>query len=329
MKKITLILLTITCFLSCSDSTQDESASLPSITTSPITSITETAATSGGTILSDGGANITSKGIVWNTSPNPTIALSTKTIDGSGNNNYTSTLFGLTRGTTYYIRAYAINSLGAVYGNEISFSTPDITTGLIANYKFNGNANDLSGNNYNGAVSSGMTLSNDRFGNVNSSYKYNGDGGSNISYPTTIGNNFSSGEFSICLWIKHNYSIIPANTIWFKGGSWAEGGLSLNSNSKIQLSQINKPTISSTNIINPNTWTFIIFTYSSNLLKIYINGALDSTNTYPGFNWSTVVNTPAAGIGIRTGNTFLGDIDDFKIYNISLNQSQINYLYNN
>jgi hypothetical protein len=315
---------------SCSDSSQDEPATLPSIITSPVSNITENSATSGGSVLSDGGANITSKGLVWNTSPNPTIALPTKTIDGSGNSDYTSTLFGLTRGTTYYIRAYAINSSGTVYGDEKSFSTPDITTGLVANYKFNGNANDLSGNNYNGIVSSGMTLSNDRFGNANSSYSYNGDGGSNISYPTTIGNNFSNGEFSICLWIKHSYSNIPANTIWFKGGSWAEGGLSLNSSGKIQLSQINKPTISSTNSINPNSWTFIVFTYSSNLLKIYINGALDSSNTYTGgFNWSTAVNTPAAGIGIRTGNKFFGDIDDFRIYNISLNQSQINYLYNN
>lgn len=79
----------------------------------------------GGTITSDGGYPITARGIVWSTSPNPTIALSTKTIDGSGIGTFVSVATGLITNpvTTYYIRAYATNSNGTFYGGEMTIST--------------------------------------------------------------------------------------------------------------------------------------------------------------------------------------------------------------
>jgi len=49
----------------------------------------------------------------------------------------------------------------------------DLSTGLVAYYPFNGNANDVSGHGNNGAVN-GATLSTDRFGSANSAYALNG-----------------------------------------------------------------------------------------------------------------------------------------------------------
>lgn len=82
------------------------------------------------TINSDGGNSITSRGVVWNTSINPTIALSTKTNSGTGTGTFTASLSGLTASTVYYIRTYATNANGTVYGNEISFTTTGITPSL-------------------------------------------------------------------------------------------------------------------------------------------------------------------------------------------------------
>ena len=95
--------------------------SVPTITTTTITSITTTTASSGGIINNIGGASVTNKGVCWSTSPNPSIADS-HTDDGSGTDIFVSNLTGLTVNTTYYVKAYATNSAGTGYGNEISFN---------------------------------------------------------------------------------------------------------------------------------------------------------------------------------------------------------------
>jgi starch-binding outer membrane protein SusE/F len=92
------------------------------ITTTAAGSITGTTAVTGGNITADGGSAITARGVCYGTSHNPTIAGS-KTSDGSGTGIFTSNLSGLSGLTTYYVRAYATNSAGTVYGNEISFTT--------------------------------------------------------------------------------------------------------------------------------------------------------------------------------------------------------------
>lgn len=100
---------------------------VPTLTTTELSSLTGTSAISGGNISSDGGATITAKGICWNTTGNPTV-LDIITNDGSGTGSFTSSFNGLTIGTTYYVRAYAINSIGTGYGNQISFTTLNIPT---------------------------------------------------------------------------------------------------------------------------------------------------------------------------------------------------------
>lgn len=93
-----------------------------SLTTSSITDITGLTATSGGDVISDGGLPVTQRGICWGVSPNPTID-DNFTNDGSGTGNYVSYISGLTINTVYYVRAYAINSVGVSYGNEVMFTT--------------------------------------------------------------------------------------------------------------------------------------------------------------------------------------------------------------
>jgi hypothetical protein len=108
------------------------SIQLPTITTTAVSNITQFSASSGGNISSDGGANIIRRGIVWSTSPNPTyipgiISPQFGTIEiGTGIGTFTGNL-SLSPSTQYYIRAYAANSVGTVYGNEINFTTQSST----------------------------------------------------------------------------------------------------------------------------------------------------------------------------------------------------------
>jgi hypothetical protein len=102
--------------------------SLPTLTTSAISGVTATGATSGGTISASGLNPITASGVCWSTSPTPTIAHS-KTAENATSGAFTSTLTGLTAGTTYYLRAYATNAAGTAYGAQVSF-TPGLQNWL-------------------------------------------------------------------------------------------------------------------------------------------------------------------------------------------------------
>jgi len=110
---------------------------LPELTTTTPTEVTGTSVKTGGNITSDGGADITSRGVCWGITPNPTTANS-KVESGSGSGSFTATITGLSSATKYYVRAYATNEKGTAYGNEVSFSTTlnpkQIQYGLIINY---------------------------------------------------------------------------------------------------------------------------------------------------------------------------------------------------
>lgn len=93
---------------------------VPSLTTDPV-NVVNNKWNSGGSNLWKGGANITERGVCWATSPNPTIA-NTKTTEGPGELGFSSRIF-LPANSTNYIRAYATNSYGTGYGNEITLTT--------------------------------------------------------------------------------------------------------------------------------------------------------------------------------------------------------------
>ena len=115
---------------------------LATITTTGVTGISGPSAMSGGNITATGGSTISHRGVCWATTTSPTTANDT-TLDGTGTGtgSYTSTLTGLSANTTYYVRAYAINSAGTSYGNEVSFTTGDI-------YTMGSGVTDIDGNTY-------------------------------------------------------------------------------------------------------------------------------------------------------------------------------------
>lgn len=98
-------------------------AFIPTISTIDPTNIDTSIASAGGIILEDGNASITSKGVCWSTSPHPTIDLNSKTNEGRFSTDFASNMTGLIPCTQYYVRAYATNSAGTGYGNELSFTT--------------------------------------------------------------------------------------------------------------------------------------------------------------------------------------------------------------
>jgi hypothetical protein len=112
-----------------------QSIVFPTITTTVASNIGANTAASGGNITQTGGAPVTARGICWSTNQNPTIT-DGKTTEGSGTGQFASQAINLLPGTTYYIRAYATNSSGTGYGNQVTVITtktvPVITTKAIS-----------------------------------------------------------------------------------------------------------------------------------------------------------------------------------------------------
>lgn len=104
------------------DNTNTLNLLVPVLTTSTIQGITQNYASSGGNITSKGASNVITRGVCWSRTNPPTIADSL-TSDGSGMGSFSSYIDGLTPNTTYFVRAYAVNSAGTGYGNVVSFKT--------------------------------------------------------------------------------------------------------------------------------------------------------------------------------------------------------------
>lgn len=97
---------------------------IPVVETADITDITQHSAVGGGDVIDCRGSEVTARGVVWSTSENPTLD-DYNTSDGYGTGSFTSTLTDLQPERTYYVRAYAINSAGTAYGDQIHFTTEE------------------------------------------------------------------------------------------------------------------------------------------------------------------------------------------------------------
>jgi len=109
VRKLTLIsfiVIVLSTLISCEKKNEP-----PTVTTSDVTNITKTSAFVGGNVMDDGGATVTERGIYYSTSTSPETT-GIKLQIGSGTGTYSTSLTGLTAGTTYYIKAFAINSEG-------------------------------------------------------------------------------------------------------------------------------------------------------------------------------------------------------------------------
>lgn len=111
-------------------------AALAQVSTAQVTAVSSNSAASGGSIISDGGLQVTVRGVCWSKFANPTIDNSSKTVNGSGNESFVSYLTGLDPGTAYYLRAYAVTAKGTAYGNQLTFQTavtkPEVSTTIVS-----------------------------------------------------------------------------------------------------------------------------------------------------------------------------------------------------
>jgi len=96
---------------------------VPTLSTTAISNITSFGAATGGDVTLDGCSPITARGVVWDIVTGPVLGSNNFTTDGTGAGTFTSQITGLAASTTYFVRAYATNSSGTAYGDEVSFQT--------------------------------------------------------------------------------------------------------------------------------------------------------------------------------------------------------------
>lgn len=212
----------------------------------------------------------------------------------------------------------------------------NLTNGLIAYYPFNGNANDQSGNANNGTVN-GAILATDRFGNLNSAYKFDG-----INDYIEYGDlSIFDNSFSVSLWIYfEEINLSQIKRIIGKGRApdtnthnWS---LNLETDNSISFFWEDENdvdhTISSINKVEAFKYYHLVISLSTNNNKynLYINGVNEATGTMSSF---PAENDDNLIIGARQGITQIerfinSHIDDVRIYNRTLNENEVQALYN-
>jgi uncharacterized protein (TIGR02145 family) len=154
---------------------------LPKVTTSSVSSITDSSAVSGGNVTYDGGSTVTARGVCWSTSHNPDIG-DDHTDDGTGTGTFVSMITELAPNTQYYVRAYATNSEGTAYGNEVGFSTqvglPELTTAVVTSIT---DISAVSGGNITSdggtfITAKGVCWSTSQYPDINDDHTYDGTG---------------------------------------------------------------------------------------------------------------------------------------------------------
>lgn len=179
------------------------SVSVPGVTTASVTNMGNATATGGGNVISDGGANVTERGICWSTSHNPTISGSHGS-NGAGTGNYTVNMMGLTPNTTYYVKAYAINSQGTAYGEEVNFKTSQTPT-----YTVSASVNPTNG----GTVTGGGTYEQGQSCTVNAtaatgySFQKWTENGSQVSTNASYTFNVSANRSLVANFTAQSYTI--------------------------------------------------------------------------------------------------------------------------
>jgi len=206
---------------------------------------------------------------------------------------------------------------------NVNVGLPD---GLIAYYPFNGNANDESGNENDGTVN-GATLTIDRFGEVSSAYRFDGNDAI-FANPLNI-----EREYSLIAWV--NIGNLPNNNLGFIVIEESQSG-SANFNLDIRINEA--PSTLFRNIgsntfqtvgspLSQNQWSLIVATYDGNFLRVFANGILLAENEVGQQNLRGNATSLGIGDDASGGNpAFIGNIDDVRIYNRALSPEEIQLL---
>jgi len=255
---------------------------LPTITTNVVNTITENSVIGGGNVTDDGGCGVISKGSCWSINPNPTIANS-KTTDGSGTGSFTSNITGLSCGTNYFIRAYATNSSGTVYGNSITFSTevctyiPTVSLNTITKY----------GDTY--ATFSGSVTS-----DGNSTVTERGFVYSTLPNPTTSSSKITAGT-GTGLFTANAYGLV-SNTKYYVR-SYA-----INSIGTAYSDQLDFTTLTSASVVSISTSITIDITTSTATLGGNISSDGGNTVTERGVVYGLSINPTTSNTKIQSGD---------------------------
>jgi len=231
----------------------------------------------------------------------------------------------------------------------------NLKEGLVAYYPFNGNADDLSGNDNHGIIN-GAIPTTGKNGKENTAYLFNGISNF-ISLPKPFFNGSKVSQFTLSISFKFN-KLIGAQSIWTKNGFWQGAGVYINPEGQIDFGS-SIPTFqyqhstSNLNVIEPNKWYNLILVYDNNNCSMYLNGikiiTLNVTQNQSGtiisdkkvagfvdFGQNASGNSSSTNLfgcsnSVSTGNTTFmnGIIDDFRLYNRNLTELEIIDLSNN
>jgi gliding motility-associated-like protein len=281
------------------------------------------------------GTHVTSTPFGWN---NVSSVLINKSLLINGVNAFT--IEGTNSGACAWVAMKMI-----IYKDSCGTSLPICdTAGLILCMSMDGNANDSTKYNHHG-VTQGVSLTTGRNGNANSAYYFNGT----TSYISLgVKPMLKPSKASISVWVKphvfNSYIGGNANCILLtknpnNPGSYMEAySLYLTNRSgptKFMTVSTHQPTTNekwfqSVQNTTLNQWTHLVLTFDMDSLKLYINGQLDN-KTFKGFtNVYDALDSIMLGYSANTTNKnyFKGDMDELKMYNRVLSNSEILNLYN-
>ena len=256
------------------------------------------------------------------------ITSSDTVISGISIDNYT--ISNLSNGTTYYFRVATVNSKGV---SELSIevsATPtldNIISGLVAFYRFNGNANDNTSMANHGTVS-GATLTSGKDNVSNTAYNFDGSD-DYIEFP--VGLLSGSGDFSISLWIN-TASSTESRIIQQRDSNGYNGEymLNLKSSGKLNLQTYKsgyKWGGTTTSTINDSNWHHVCFVQKDNGGSLYLDGSLKFTDNSTGIvNLLSSTKTYVGGDKRDNNRFFNGKVDELRIYNRALTSTEISSL---
>lgn len=260
--------------------TKTATAPVINSTTTP-TSITQTSANSGGSISSDGGYSITAKGVCWSTKSSPTIN-NDRSTNGSGTSSFISSITGLQVGTTYYVIAYATNSIGTSYGNQVMFTTNPAIMATISSTTI---ANSITQN----SANSGGSISSDGGASVT----VRGVCWSSTTSTPTIINSKTSDGIGVGTFTSLITGLSSSTTYFYRAYATNSAGTSYGTTQSFLTVAITVPIISATNSISTITQTTAISGGS-------ISGDGGSSVTARGICWSSITSSPTITLSTKT-----------------------------